>query len=87
MQILILILLKFVEIYSYLLFAYALLSWFPALFTSPLGRFLESLVSPLLKPFRRLNLQFMGLDLTVLVAMLVLNMGTRLLVQLLVGLV
>ncbi|HFI0645705.1 TPA: YggT family protein [Streptococcus suis] len=86
MQFLISIILKIVELYSYLLLGYALLSWFPALYHSPLGSLLEGLVAPVLRPFRRLNLQFMGLDFTIMVAMLALNMGTRLLVGLLVGL-
>lgn len=86
MQFLISIILKIVELYSYLLLGYALLSWFPALYHSPLGSLLEGLVAPVLRPFRRLNLQFMGLDFTIMVAMLVLNIGTRLLVGLLVGL-
>ncbi|MCK3936288.1 YggT family protein [Streptococcus suis] len=83
MQILIFLLLKIVEIYSYLLLAYALLSWFPSLYTSLIGRLIRWLVAPILKPFRRFNLQFMGLDWTVMAAMIALNMGTRFLVQLL----
>lgn len=82
MQLMILILLKAVDIYSFLLFAYALMSWFPALYSSQLGRLLQWLVTPILKPFRRLNLQFMGMDWSVAVAIFALNLGTRLLVQL-----
>ena len=37
MQFLIFLILKIVEIYSYFLLAYALLSWFPNLYATPLG--------------------------------------------------
>lgn len=84
MQLLIFLILKTVEIYSYLLLAYALLSWFPNLYATYLGRLIQWLVTPVLKPFRRLNLQFMGLDWTVMAAMIALNIGTRLLLQLLI---
>ncbi|HEM6309110.1 TPA: YggT family protein [Streptococcus suis] len=83
MQLLIVIILKIVEIYSYLLLAYALLSWFPMLYTSNLGRLIRWLVDPVIKPFRQFRLQFWGLDWTVMVAMIALNIGTRLLLQLL----
>ncbi|TAA14493.1 YggT family protein [Streptococcus parasuis] len=83
MQFLIFLILKIVEIYSYLLLAYALLSWFPNLYATPLGRFIQWAVAPMLKPFRRLNLQFMGLDWTVMVAMIALNIGTRILIRIL----
>lgn len=42
-----------------------------------MGRLIQWAVAPMLKPFRRLNLQFMGLDWTVMVAMIALNIGTR----------
>lgn len=83
MQIIIVIVLKIVEIYSYLLLAYALLSWFPTLYTSNLGRIIRWLVEPIVKPLRSLPLQFLGLDWSVMVAMIALNIGTRLLLQLL----
>jgi len=83
MQFLIFLILKIVEIYSYFLLAYALLSWFPNLYETPLGRLIQWAVTPILKPFRRLNLQFMGLDWTVMVAMIALNIGTRILIRIL----
>ncbi len=87
MQYIILILLRAVDIYSYLLLAYALLSWFPSFYQTGLGRGLARIVDPLLKPFRKLNLQFAGFDFTVMAAILALQMGTRLLLQLLFSLV
>ncbi len=75
------VLLKTVEFYSYLLLAYALLSWFPGAYDSWLGRLLNRLVEPIIKPFRRLNLQFAGLDFTILAVMLALNLLSRVLIM------
>lgn len=83
MDILIVVLLKIVDIYSFILLAYGLLSWLPSLYHTGLGRFVDWLVEPILKPFRRWNLTFMGMDLTVFVVMVLLNVATRLLVYLL----
>ncbi|MGE9834860.1 YggT family protein [Streptococcus orisratti] len=80
MNILILeILLKVIQLYTYLLVIYALLSWFPGAYDSALGRFISSIVEPLIAPFRRLNLQFAGLDFTIWAVVIVLNVLTRLL--------
>lgn len=80
MNILILeILLKVIQLYTYLLVIYALLSWFPGAYDSALGRFISSIVEPLIAPFRRLYLQFAGLDFTIWAVVIVLNVLTRLL--------
>ncbi|MDY5636445.1 YggT family protein [Streptococcus orisratti] len=84
MNILILeILLKVIQLYTYLLIIYALLSWFPGAYDSALGRFISSIVEPLIAPFRRLNLQFAGLDFTIWAVVIVLNVLTRLLAYIL----
>ncbi|MGF0071093.1 YggT family protein [Streptococcus orisratti] len=84
MNILILeILLKVIHLYTYLLVIYALLSWFPGAYDSALGRFISSIVEPLIAPFRRLNLQFAGLDFTIWAVVIVLNVLTRLLAYIL----
>lgn len=75
-----LVLLKTIQFYSYLLLAYALLSWFPGAYHSWLGQLLVQLVEPLIKPFRRLNLQFMGLDFTIWAVMIALNVLSRILI-------
>ena len=54
-----------VNIYSFILLAFALLSWFPNAYDSSLGRLIISLVRPVIEPLRKLNLQFGGLDFTV----------------------
>ncbi|MFS1664561.1 YggT family protein [Streptococcus sp. zg-JUN1979] len=77
------ILLRVIEIYSYVLVAYALLSWFPGAYSTWLGRLIVNIAEPLVRPFRRFNLQFMGLDWTIVVVMIALNVLSRLLIGLL----
>ena len=53
------------DIYSMILVAFALLSWFPNAYNTQLGKFLETLCKPILEPLKRLPLQiagFLGLD-------------------------
>lgn len=82
MQLIVLIALKAMEIYSYILIAYAFLSWFPPLYDSWIGRTILWLVRPVLRPFQRFRLQFMGLDWTVLAIILLMNFISQLLVAL-----
>lgn len=77
MQFLFIILIRAVELYSLILFVYALMSWVPDLYQSTVGRWIVWLVKPVLKPFEKLNLQFMGLDWTVFVALITLNIAAR----------
>ncbi|WP_192942617.1 YggT family protein [Streptococcus dysgalactiae] len=75
------ILLRLIRVYSYLLIAYALLSWFPGAYNSWIGRLLRGIVEPVLKPFRALNLQFAGLDFTIFVIIIGLNFLAQILVR------
>ena len=61
-------------IYSWVLVAFALLSWFPNAYDTALGRLLTSLVKPVLQPLRRLPLSIGGLDFTVWVAVLLVHL-------------
>ena len=61
-------------IYSWVLVAFALLSWFPNAYETTLGRLLTSLVKPILQPLRRLPLSIGGLDFTVWVAVLLVHL-------------
>ena len=70
-----------IQIYSIILVIYALLSWFPGAPQSTLGQMVHRL-EPFLSLFRKLPLQFGGLDFTVLVALLVLNLMNQLLARL-----
>ncbi|AXQ79710.1 YggT family protein [Streptococcus chenjunshii] len=72
------VLIRLIRVYSYILVAYALLSWFPGAYDTWLGRLLRQLSEPFLKPFRQLNLQFAGLDFTVWVAVIGLNLISQL---------
>ena len=83
MQMIIIILLRAIEIYSYVLLAYVVLTWIPSLYDTALGRLIVSLVRPVIIPFRKLNLQFFGLDWTVFVIWIILNVISRILVRLL----
>ena len=65
------------DLYSIALIVYALLSWFPGAYQTKFGAFLTRIVEPYLKLFRRLPLQFAGLDFTVWVAILALNLLNR----------
>jgi YggT family protein len=83
MQMIIIILLRAIEIYSYVLLAYVVLTWIPSLYDTALGKLIISLVRPVITPFRKLNLQFFGLDWTVFVIWIILNVISRVLVRLL----
>lgn len=69
------------SLYRYVLLIYALLSWVPQLADNAFGRLIADLVEPVLKPLRRFNLQFGGLDFTVLVVMFGLQMLVDLLAR------
>ena len=71
-----------IQSYSIILVIYALLSWFPGAPESALGQMVHRLVEPFLSLFKKLPLQFAGLDFTVLVAILLLNFLERLVAQL-----
>ena len=61
-------------IYSWILVAFALLSWFPNAYDTALGRLLTSLVKPILQPLRRLPLSIGGIDFSVWVAVILVQL-------------
>ena len=61
-------------IYSWILVAFALLSWFPNAYDTALGRLLTSLVKPILQPVRRLPLSIGGIDFSVWVAVILVHL-------------
>ena len=71
-------LIRFVQnaatIYSWILVAFALLSWFPNAYDTALGRLLTSLVKPILQPLRRLPLSIGGIDFSVWVAVILVHL-------------
>jgi YggT family protein len=70
-----LFLVKFLELYSYLLLARILLSWFPAInwYNQP-WRALSEVTDPVMEPFRRLIPPIGGLDLSPIVLFFILNL-------------
>lgn len=62
-----------VDIYSLILVAFAIMSWFPGAYESSLGRWIVALVKPVLAPLQRLPLQIAGLDLSVWVAIVLIR--------------
>ena len=72
------------DIYSLILVAFALLSWFPNAYNTQLGKFLATLCKPILEPLKRLPLQIAGLDFSVWIALILLRMISRYLINLLV---
>lgn len=62
-----------VDIYSLILLAFAVMSWFPGAYESSLGRWIVALVKPVLAPLQRLPLQIAGLDLSVWVAIVLIR--------------
>lgn len=78
------ILLKVIDVYTYLLIAYALLSWFPGAYNTTIGRFIIGVVEPVIAPFRKLKLQFFGLDFTIWIVVIAFNILARFLVYLLI---
>ncbi|MGX7181324.1 YggT family protein [Enterococcus pallens] len=70
---------RLVNLYTILLVVYALLSWFPGAYQSALGKFLGRICEPFLDLFRRLPLQFGGIDFSVMAAIIALNFIMRIL--------
>ena len=62
-----------VDIYSLILVAFAVMSWFPGAYESSLGRWIVALVKPVLAPLQRLPLQIAGLDLSIWVAIVLIR--------------
>lgn len=74
---------RVINVFEILLIVYALLSWFPGAYDNFLGRTLKQIVDPILAPIRRLNLVFAGIDFTVLVVILLMDLFLRVLAMLL----
>ncbi|MFD1018097.1 YggT family protein [Thalassobacillus hwangdonensis] len=69
-----------IQLYSYALIGYILMSWFPGARESSIGQFLARICEPFLEPFRKIIPPLGMIDISPLVAILVLNfasMGLR----------
>ncbi|AQX53971.1 YggT family protein [Priestia flexa] len=82
MEIVLRILLQLIEIYSWALIIYIFMSWVPDIRASRFGQMLGSICEPYLEPFRRIIPPLGMIDLSPLVAILVLRFASGGLVSL-----
>lgn len=82
---LLILFMKVVQIYSFVLVAYALMSWFPGAYESKLGQFIIKISRPYLSLFDRFNLSFGPIDFTIIVAIFVLNFASEVIVKFIGG--
>lgn len=75
------ILTKIITYYSYALIIYILMSWFPNARETAIGQFLARICEPYLEPFRRIIPPIGMIDISPIVAILVLNFATSGLAQ------
>ncbi|MDE3838443.1 hypothetical protein C0966_03450 [Bacillus methanolicus] len=73
MEIVLDLLLRLIEIYSWALIIYILMSWFPNARESAIGQFLARICEPYLEPFRRFIPPIGMIDVSPIVAFLVLK--------------
>lgn len=64
------LLISFLNIYSLILLARALMSWFDPMFRSAVGRFVFQLTEPVVEPVRRIIRPMGGLDLSIMFAII-----------------
>lgn len=72
---LILLISSAIGIYSILIIVYIFMSWVPNIKESAIGQFLERIVEPYLEPFRRIIPPFGMIDVSPIVAILVLRLA------------
>ena len=75
---------NFFQVFELVLIIYALLSWFPNASESALAKMVQRIVEPFLSLFRKIPMQFGGLDFTVMFALLALSVVERFVLQFLV---
>lgn len=68
------IIVKLIEVYTWVLIIYILMSWFPNARESSFGRFLGTLAEPYLEPFRRIIPPLGMIDFSPWVALMVLRL-------------
>ncbi|MDQ0270317.1 YggT family protein [Cytobacillus purgationiresistens] len=75
------VILNLVEFYSWALIIYILLSWFPNARESSIGQFLARICEPYLEPFRKIVPPLGMIDISPIVAILVLRLASYGLIQ------
>ncbi|WP_201713728.1 YggT family protein [Rossellomorea arthrocnemi] len=76
------ILYKLIQLYSWALIIYILMSWFPSARETSIGQFLARICEPYLEPFRRFVPSIGMIDISPIVAFIVLNLAQSGLYQL-----
>jgi YggT family protein len=76
MNTLLYLLTNLIEIYSWALIIYILMSWFPNARETSFGRILSNICEPYLEPFRRIIPPLGMIDISPIVAILVLRFAT-----------
>ncbi|ARI77557.1 YggT family protein [Halobacillus mangrovi] len=76
------ILMTVMQVYSWILIIYILLSWFPGARESSFGEILGRMAEPFLEPFRKIIPPLGMIDISPIVAILVLNFARQGLQQL-----
>ncbi len=66
-----------IQIYSWALIIYILMSWFPNARGSAIGQFLARICEPYLEPFRKIIPPIGMMDISPIVAFLVLNFASK----------
>ncbi|MFK9092348.1 YggT family protein [Bacillus salipaludis] len=67
---------QIIQIYSWALIIYILMSWFPNARESTIGQFLARICEPYLEPFRKIIPPIGMMDISPIVAFLVLNFAS-----------
>lgn len=75
-------LIRAIDLYSWALIIYILMSWFPDARQTAVGRFLTKICEPYLEPFRRFVPSLGMFDISPIVAFITLNLATRGLIEL-----
>ncbi len=82
MEVLYVVLVRLVELYSWALIIYILMSWFPNARESTIGQFFARICEPYLEPFRKIIPPLGMIDISPIVAILVLRFAVSGLTQL-----
>ncbi|OIJ17757.1 hypothetical protein BKP45_19535 [Anaerobacillus alkalidiazotrophicus] len=70
------IIIQLLRLYSWVVIAYILMSWFPNARESSIGQFIGSIVEPYLAPFRKIIPPLGMIDISPIVAIVALNFAT-----------
>ncbi|MDQ0206432.1 YggT family protein [Alkalicoccobacillus murimartini] len=77
MEVLLYLILQAARLYSFLILAWVLMSWFPNARESSIGQMIGRLVEPYIDMFRQFVPRLGMIDLSPIVSLLVLNMATN----------